>query len=121
MVPYCGYDSCFLKLFRNFGLQNALLSGLKNANGKYILTIDCDLQDPPDLINKMIDCYEQGYEVVHTRRTKRDGENFFKMLMTKFAYKIINTFSNSLENAGADIVRVSCPDEGSTKSLKEIV
>ena len=87
---------------RKFGMQECFFAGLDYMSGDVAIIMDTDLQDPPDLINKMIDCYEQGYEVVHTRRTKRDGENFFKMLMTKYAYKMINMFSEIklTENSG---------------------
>ncbi len=87
---------------RKFGMQECFYAGLEYMSGDAAIIIDTDLQDPPELIEKMIDYYEKGYEVVHTRRTKREGENFFKMLMTKYAYKIINVFSEIklTENSG---------------------
>ena len=47
--------------------------------GDAAIFIDTDLQDPPELIDKMIDCYFEGYDVVHTKRTKREGEGIFKL------------------------------------------
>ena len=56
--------------------------------------LDLDLQDPPELLEKLIKKYEAGAEIVHTVRTKRLGESKFKIVITKFAYKIINYLSD---------------------------
>ena len=56
--------------------------------------MDSDLQDPPELLDKLIKEYEKGAEVVHTVRTKRLGESKLKLLITKIAYKIINFLSD---------------------------
>jgi dolichol-phosphate mannosyltransferase len=52
--------------------------------------MDADLQDPPELIPKLIEEWKDGAEVVHTTRTLRKGENPLKMLVTRLAYKLIN-------------------------------
>ena len=56
--------------------------------------MDSDLQDPPELISELIAKYEKGADVVHTIRTKRLGEPFLKLFITKIAYKIINFLSD---------------------------
>ena len=56
--------------------------------------MDSDLQDPPEILEKLIQEYEKGAEIVHTVRTKRLGESKFKLLVTKIAYKIINFLSD---------------------------
>ncbi len=91
-----------LNTSRKFGMQECFFAGLEHMSGDAAIIMDTDLQDPPEIISEMINLYKNGYEVVHTRRTKREGENYFKMLMTKYAYKIINIFSEIklTENSG---------------------
>jgi glycosyltransferase involved in cell wall biosynthesis len=78
---------------RNFGYTPCLMAGLENANGDAVIYMDCDLQDPPELIPQMIDKFYLGVDVVHTTRISRAGENFFKLFLTKIAYRIISLFS----------------------------
>ena len=70
---------------RNFGQQAALLSGFKESKGEAVIDIDVDLQDRPEAILEMIEKWKEGYEVVHGRRTVREGETFFKKF-TSTAY-----------------------------------
>lgn len=63
---------------RNFGQQAAIICGFELASGDAVLEADCDLQDPPELFLKLIEKWEEGYEVVHGRRASRNGESFFK-------------------------------------------
>ena len=79
---------------RTFGVGPCVLAGFKQAKGDCIIYMDSDLQDPPELLDKLIKEYENGAEVVHTVRTKRLGESKFKLLITKIAYKIINFLSD---------------------------
>ena len=70
---------------RNFGQQAALLCGLQAATGDAIIAMDADLQDPPEVALQMIEKWKEGYEVVHGKRRKREGETVFKKL-TAFLY-----------------------------------
>ena len=70
---------------RNFGQQAALLSGFTESKGEAVIDIDVDLQDRPEAILDMIEKWKEGYEVVHGRRTVREGETFFKKF-TSTAY-----------------------------------
>ena len=70
---------------RNFGQQAALLSGFSESKGEAVIDIDVDLQDRPEAILEMIEKWKEGYEVVHGRRTVREGETFFKKF-TSTAY-----------------------------------
>ena len=56
--------------------------------------MDSDLQDPPELITEMVKQHEKGFEIVHTRRTKRLGESKVKLFFTNIAYSIINKLSD---------------------------
>lgn len=83
-----------INMSRNFGVAPCVLAGFKHSKGDAVIYIDSDLQDPPELIQKLIEEHEKGAEVVHTIRTKRLGEPKLKMLLTYLAYKIINYFSD---------------------------
>jgi dolichol-phosphate mannosyltransferase len=75
---------------RNFGHQNALSCGLEHSDSDYVVTIDSDLQDPPELIIEMYNLITNDFDVVYAQRKKRDGESFFKLISAKLFYKIIN-------------------------------
>lgn len=88
---------------RNFGHQMALTAGLDNAKGDVVIYCDSDLQQPPEVFPKLIKEWEQGSEIVHTKRLETEGEPFFKKLMSSFFYKVINKFSNvKIEEGMAD-------------------
>jgi len=70
-----------LQFSRNFGYQPAVLAGLRNCSGDAATIIDADLQDPPELLNKFIEKYNQGYEVVYGVRKKRKGN-----VVKRFSY-----------------------------------
>jgi glycosyltransferase involved in cell wall biosynthesis len=74
---------------RNFGHQIAVTAGLDYALGDAVVIIDADLQDPPEVILEMIDCWKEGYEVVYAVRTERKGETWFKEFTAKLFYRII--------------------------------
>ena len=83
-------------------MSPCVLAGFKKAKGDVIIYMDSDLQDPPEIIDELINKHKEGYEVVHTVRKKRFGESLYKIFLTKIAYKLINLFSDIelLENAG---------------------
>jgi len=88
---------------RNFGHQMALTAGLDHAEGAAVIYCDSDLQQPPEVFTQLLKEWEQGSEVVHTKRLETEGEPFFKKLMSSFFYKIINKFSNvRIEEGMAD-------------------
>jgi glycosyltransferase involved in cell wall biosynthesis len=67
-----------VNLSRNHGHQLALSAGLSIARGQRILIIDADLQDPPELLPRMLELMEQGADVVYGQRRRRSGETLFK-------------------------------------------
>jgi len=83
-----------INMSRTFGVGPCVLAGFKHAKGDCIVYMDSDLQDPPEILEKLIKEYEKGAEIVHTVRSKRLGESKFKLLITKIAYKIINFLSD---------------------------
>ena len=79
-----------INMSRKFGNVPCVIAGFKHANGDVIIYMDSDLQDPPEVIPNLLEEYDNGADVVHTIRTKREGENKIKLFITKIAYKIIN-------------------------------
>jgi polyisoprenyl-phosphate glycosyltransferase len=91
-----------LHLARNQGHQNAITAGLDYAGGDMVVTIDTDLQDPPELIKQMKERIEKGFDVVHAQRRHRAGETFFKLFSARMFYTAMKHFGMDglVENAG---------------------
>lgn len=83
-----------ISFIRNFGHQMALTAGYKEASGDCVVSIDADLQDPPDLINDLITRWREGYKIVYAKREKRE-ESFFKKQTAFLFYRLINLLSDS--------------------------
>jgi dolichol-phosphate mannosyltransferase len=79
----------YISFSRNFGHQIAITAGMDHAKGNAIVTIDGDLQDPPELISEMYEAYRNGYKVVYAKRTKRKGESYFKLITAKMFYHLM--------------------------------
>ena len=67
-----------IRLSRPFGHQAALSAGIDRSSGDAVVTIDADLQDPPELIPELVAKWREGFAVVHARRTRRRGEGWAK-------------------------------------------
>jgi len=74
---------------RNFGHQAAITAGLDFANGDAVVVMDADLQDPPELLPKMVDLYRQGYDVVSAQRVVRHGDGVVKRATAALFYWIM--------------------------------
>jgi dolichol-phosphate mannosyltransferase len=83
-----------LSFSRNFGHQVAVTAGVDVASGNAVVLIDADLQDPPELIPKMLDRWRDGIHVVYGLRESRSGESTFKLLTAKLFYRLINYISD---------------------------
>jgi len=79
-----------LSLSRNFGQQAATLAGMGHAEGRALVVIDADLQDPPEVIAPMAEKWRQGYHVVYGRREKRQGETWFKKATSRIFHRLLN-------------------------------
>ncbi len=79
-----------LRFSRRFGQPMATLAGLEAASGDAAVVIDCDLQDPPELIPAMIERWEAGFDVVYAQRRTRAGETLPKRIVAWAGYKVIN-------------------------------
>jgi polyisoprenyl-phosphate glycosyltransferase len=91
-----------LRLSRNFGHQIALSAGLDAAKGQAVVTLDGDLQDPPELIPELVARWREGYDVVSAVRVHRDGESRFKLATAAWFYKLMRRMSQVeiVEQAG---------------------
>lgn len=82
-----------LNFSRNFGHQPAITAGMEKSAGDAIIIIDADLQDPPEVILKMIEKWKEGYEVVYGKRIKREGETFFKKFTANVFYRLLRSMT----------------------------
>ncbi len=84
-----------IRLSRNFGHQAALSCGYEFASGDALVSIDSDLQDPPEVIPELIRRWEEGNRVVLAVRRKREGETKFKLWTAKLYYKALSMLSET--------------------------
>lgn len=85
---------------KNFGHQAAIIAGLQYAKGDAVIMMDADMQHPPEVIPKMIEKWEQGYEIINTIR-KKGKENIFKRITSAGFYKTMNIISKTKMPVGA--------------------
>ncbi|MBO4309902.1 MAG: glycosyltransferase [Lachnospiraceae bacterium] len=84
----------YLSLSRNFGKEAAMYAGLKESDGEYVVLMDADLQDPPELILQMYDAIKnEGYDCVATRRVDRKGEPPIRSLFANIFYLIMRVIA----------------------------
>lgn len=79
---------------RNFGHQVALSCGYQYSKGDCVISLDADLQDPPEIIPEMIQNWKDGAKIVYAKRKKRDGDSFFKKITARWFYTFINFLSD---------------------------
>jgi glycosyltransferase involved in cell wall biosynthesis len=79
-----------LRFSRRFGQPMATLAGLEAASGEAVVVIDCDLQDPPELIPDLVARWREGFDVVYAQRRSRAGETLPKRIVARVGYKVIN-------------------------------
>jgi glycosyltransferase involved in cell wall biosynthesis len=85
----------YISFSRNFGKESALYAGLDKSMGDYVVVIDVDLQDPPELIVDMLEIVEhEDYDIVATRRTSREGEPIVRSFFARLFYRLINSISD---------------------------
>jgi dolichol-phosphate mannosyltransferase len=91
-----------LHFARNQGHQAAITAGMDFSSGDLIVIIDADLQDPPELIDRILEKVNQGFDVVHMQRNRRAGESWFKLITASGFYRLMNYVGNSniVENCG---------------------
>lgn len=86
----------YISFSRNFGKEAAMYAGLKNAKGDFVCVMDCDLQDPPEIIEQMLlRLGEEDCDCVATRRVTRKGEPKIRSAFARAFYRLINRISDT--------------------------
>lgn len=83
-----------INLSRNFGKERALTAALDLASGDAVIPIDADLQDPPELIPRMVALWEDGFDVVNAIRSSRNSDSRIKRATARLFYRIFNYLSD---------------------------
>ncbi|NCO10964.1 glycosyltransferase family 2 protein [Candidatus Saccharibacteria bacterium] len=93
---YAEKDSrvAYINLSRNFGKEIAMIAGLDHVKGDATVIIDADLQDPPELIPKMLHFWEEGFDDVYAKRETRDGETWLKQFTSKMYYRTLQSVTH---------------------------
>lgn len=112
---------CGVKLSKNKGHQNALLSGLMTAKESCdaVISMDADLQDDVDAVDKMIEMWWGGYEIVFGVRSSRETDTFFKRFTAQSFYKILSTLSDNPKNIIYNHADYRLMSKRAIKSLSE--
>ncbi len=93
----------YLSFSRNFGHQYAIRAGLEYATGDCAITIDADLQHPPELITSMVDKWKEGYDIVFTVRNDFENVPLLKRISASVFYKFLNFISDiDIKQGSAD-------------------
>ena len=108
-------------LSRNFGHQAAVTAGLDAARGAAAVTIDADLQDPPEVIPKLLEQWSAGADVVHGVRHERRGESRRRLFVIRAFYKVFNRLSglSSFPGNSGDFRLISRPALDALNALPE--
>jgi len=106
----------YISFSRNFGHQNALKAGYDFATGDCAISLDADLQHPPEVIPELIRKWEEGFEIVNTLRNDHQSISYSKKMSSRLFYQIMNKLSDvNIENGMADFRLV---DKKVLKQLK---
>ena len=90
-------------LARNSGHQIALTCGTDHADGDAVITMDGDMQHPPELLPVLLAKWEEGYEIVQTVRLTTEGASIFKRLTSKYYYRLLNAMTDvEIQEGGSD-------------------
>ncbi len=109
-----------IKLSRNRGHQNALLAGLLTVDGEAVISVDADLQDDLSAIEKMIDLYIGGYDIVYGIRESRQADTFFKRFSAQCYYQLLNAMGVEIVYNHADYRLMSRKVIEALKDFEEV-
>jgi glycosyltransferase involved in cell wall biosynthesis len=96
IVDLCRQDPRvkMLRFSRRFGQPMATIAGMEAASGAAVVVIDCDLQDPPELIPELLARWQEGYDVVYAQRRTRAGETIPKRIVAALGYRVIRRIAD---------------------------
>ena len=95
-----------LRMSRRFGHQAALEAGLERARGHAVISMDGDLQHPPELIIDMIEGWREGYDVIMTKRLSNERAGFIKHMTSKVFYFVFNRLADTYVEPGTSDFRL---------------
>lgn len=118
----------YVSLSRNFGKECAMLAGFDYVSGDCMVVMDADLQDPPELIEEMLEWWEKGYEDVYAKRSSRGKESWLRKWLSMSFYTLLQKSSrfDVLKNVGdfrlldrkcIDVLRSMRENERYTKGM----
>ena len=105
LVAQCERVACLtaFRLSRNFGHQHALLAGFSNARGRAIISMDGDLQHPPEFIPRLLAAWREGNRIVETKRIDKHVFSPFKRGSSKLFYRVFSVLTNvRMREGGSD-------------------
>ena len=109
-----------LTLSRNFGHQAAITAGIDHAQGDVVVTLDADLQDPPEVIPELLEKWRQGAEVVFAVRELRSGETRAKLATARWFYSLFSRLAQiELEQNAGDFRLLGSPALEALRSMRE--
>jgi polyisoprenyl-phosphate glycosyltransferase len=110
-----------VSLSRNFGQQMAITAGLDRAQGDAVVVMDGDLQDPPEVVSRMLARWRDGFDVVSAVRSRRHGESAFKKLTAAIYYRLLRATwgAGSIEVDAGDFRLMSRPVVLTLRALRE--
>ena len=91
---------------RNFGHQTAITCGMDFARGDAVITMDGDMQHPPELIPLLLEKWKDGYDIIQTIRTSTEDSGFIKKITSAGYYKVINSISKTPVTPGGSDFRL---------------
>ena len=96
ILRLCAQDARvkMLRFSRRFGQPMATIAGLEAAAGDAAVVVDCDLQDPPELIPELVERWLEGYDVVYAQRRTRAGETLPKRIVSAVGYRLIKRIAD---------------------------
>jgi glycosyltransferase involved in cell wall biosynthesis len=110
----------YLSLSRNFGHQAALTAGLEHARGDAVISLDCDLQHPPELIVPMVEQWRKGFDIVLAERHDEEIAGWFKRFTSQQFYRLLRWMSDTeVHPACADFRLMSRPAVDALMRLRE--
>ena len=110
----------YLSFSRNFGHQLAVKAGLDHSHGKCVISMDADMQHPPEMIPEMLQKWKKGYDIVYTIRLEDKNLSFVKRKTSKSFYRFLNFLSDiKLEQGAADFRLLDKQVVDILKNLKE--
>ena len=90
-------------LARNYGHQLALTCGIDHADGDAVITMDGDMQHPPELLPQLLERWEEGFDIVQTVRLTTEGVSAFKRMTSTYYYRLLNLLTDvEIQEGGSD-------------------